>query len=73
MTYLDFGYAANIEELQSVLKSLSDVAKRRHEGMGGVGRYHPSIVQLNLQAKVILVAETLTDGSEVYNLEFHWG
>jgi hypothetical protein len=70
---IDYGYAADLDELQRVLKLMSAAAKKRHEGVDGVGGYDDGIVQLNgMQAKVELHAKTLEDGSEVYDLQFHW-
>jgi hypothetical protein len=73
MTMIDFGYAATLEELQDVIENLTGAAMASHEELNKDKHFDPSIVQLGgMQAKIVLEARALTDGSFVHDIRFYW-
>lgn len=72
-TLIDYGYAANLEELQNVVEQLTDVAKTEYGERNKDKHFDPSIVQLSgLQVRVGLIAKVLEDGSTVFDLKFEF-
>lgn len=68
---IDYGYAANLEELQSVIKQLTDIARTEYALRVKDRHFDPSIVQLGgMQIRADLGADILEDGSTVFDIRF---
>lgn len=73
-TTIDYGYAVNLEELQSVIENLTSAAEAEYAVLNKDKHFDPSIVQLGgMQIKAVLEARSLEDGSYVLDLRFHFG
>jgi hypothetical protein len=70
-TMIDFGYAANLGELQDVIENLTGAAAAEHEALNKDKHFDPEIVQLGgMQVRVTLESKALEDGSFVFDLRF---
>lgn len=72
-TVIDFAYAANADELKTIIDSMIKTAKAEHRTLNKDNHFHPSIVQLGgMQIKAVLESRALEDGSFVFDLRFHF-
>ena len=71
-TTIDYGYAANLEELQSVIENLTNVAQAEFADRNGKKTFDPSIVKLgSMQVRVTLDLD-IRDDETVYDLRFNF-
>lgn len=67
---IDYGYAANLEELQDVIENLTTTIQGDYASRVGDRHFDPSIVLFTSgrQLRIAAYVELLEDGSAVYNL-----
>jgi hypothetical protein len=66
---IDYGYAANLEELQNVVENLTDAVLADYRERVKDRHFDPSIVQFNTsQLRLAAEVRLLEDGSPVYDL-----
>lgn len=65
---IDYGYAANLEELQNVVEQLTEAVLGDYRDRVKDAHFDPSIVQLTSQIKITATVKLLEDGSAVYDL-----